>query len=74
MVGNTIKKYIKNITIGEINFPNNSPNFIQIFLSGLNKLEFNNPKIKKIKDIGIRYKKNLFFLHSKNKNLKLKKK
>ena len=39
------------ITIGEIKFPRNSPNFIQNLLSGVKIFEFKIPKIKKIIEI-----------------------
>jgi hypothetical protein len=38
-IGVIIIKYIKAITIGEIIFPNNSPNFIQALLRGIKALE-----------------------------------
>jgi len=34
-------------------FPRSSPNFIQIKFNGLNNLELNKPKAKKINEIGI---------------------
>ena len=37
--------------MGAINFPNKIPNFIQTIFKGVRILDFNNPKIKKIKDI-----------------------
>ncbi len=47
-MGVTNKKKIINKTNGEIIFPSNSPNFNQIFLSGLKTLEFKIPNVKKI--------------------------
>ena len=44
-------KYIKNITTGETILPNNSPNFIQRLLRGVNNFEFNKPSIRKITPI-----------------------
>ncbi len=41
------------ITIGEITFPNNSPNFNQIKFKGVKNFEFNSPRNKKIIEIGI---------------------
>tara|TARA_Y100000817_G_C16662906_1_gene457963 strand:- start:83 stop:325 length:243 start_codon:yes stop_codon:yes gene_type:complete len=42
---------MKPIIIGAINLPSNSPNFIQIFLNGLNKLELKIPRIRNSKDM-----------------------
>ena len=50
-IGVTTKKYTIPITIGEIIFPKNSPNFIQSLFKGVKSFEFNNPRIKKIKAI-----------------------
>tara|TARA_B100001057_G_scaffold346003_1_gene347173 strand:+ start:450 stop:713 length:264 start_codon:yes stop_codon:yes gene_type:complete len=44
-------KKTKNITIGAIIFPSNSPNFIQPLFKGLKILEFNIPRNKKVNDI-----------------------
>ena len=47
----TTKKKIIPITIGAINFPNKIPNLIQAIFKGVRALDFNNPKVKKIKAI-----------------------
>ena len=52
-IGVTSKKKIMNRTMGEIIFPNNSPNLIQIFLKGFRTLEFKIPSIKNISAITI---------------------
>ena len=52
-IGVISKKKIMNKITGEIIFPNNSPNFIQIFLNGLKTLELNTPKVKNISAITI---------------------
>ena len=41
------KKYTKAITIGEIIFPNNSPNFNHMLFRGTKSFELNNTSIKK---------------------------
>ena len=41
-------KYTKDITIGETILPNNSPNFSQSLLKGVNIFEFNKPSTRKI--------------------------
>ena len=46
----TIKKIVP-IIIGDINFPNKIPNLNQSLFNGLKKLEFINPRTKKIKEI-----------------------
>ena len=47
LTGVKIKKYIRAITTGAINFPKNSPSCIQRLFNGVNILEFKTPKIKK---------------------------
>ena len=50
-IGVISKKKIIERTIGEIIFPNNSPNLIQILFKGFKNLESKRPNIKKIKAI-----------------------
>ena len=50
-MGVRIVKKTKNMTIGEIIFPRDSPNFTQPLFKGIKILEFNNPSIKKTNDI-----------------------
>ena len=47
-VGVTTVKKTKPITIGDIKFPNKTPNLNQILFKGDKAGEFNKPKIKKI--------------------------
>ena len=50
-IGVTTKKNIILIIIGEIIFPKNIPNLNQILLNGVKIFEFNNPKVRKVKEI-----------------------
>tara|TARA_B100001057_G_C22543278_1_gene830481 strand:+ start:466 stop:744 length:279 start_codon:yes stop_codon:yes gene_type:complete len=50
-MGVRIVKKTKNMTIGAIIFPRNSPSFTQPLFKGIKILEFNNPSIKKTNDI-----------------------
>ena len=50
-IGVTTKKNIALITIGEIIFPNKIPNLNQSLLNGDKSTEFNEPKIRNIKEI-----------------------
>ena len=50
-IGVITEKKIKPITIGEIKLPKKIPNLNQSLFKGVNNWEFNNPKIKKIKEI-----------------------
>ena len=47
-VGVTTNIKIKNIMIGAIIFPRTSPNLTQSVFSGVRRLEFINPRTKKI--------------------------
>ena len=46
LVGKIIKKYIMAIIIGEINFPNKNPNFIQTIFNGVRIFDLFNPRTK----------------------------
>ena len=50
-IGVTTKKYNRDIIIGEIIFPNNSPNLIQSLFNGVKILELNKPSKRKITPI-----------------------
>jgi len=50
-IGVTTRKKIIPITIGETIAPKINPNLNQMLLSGVKSFEFNNPKIKKDKEI-----------------------
>ena len=50
-VGVTTTKKTIAITIGEMIFPNKIQNLNQILFKGVNNLELNNPKIRKIIEI-----------------------
>ena len=50
-MGVRIEKKTKNMTIGAIIFPRDSPSFTQPLFRGIKILEFNNPSIKKTNDI-----------------------
>ena len=52
-VGVTTRKKTNPITTGDITLPSSIPNLNQTRFSGVKILEFNNPNIKKIKDITI---------------------
>ena len=49
-IGVTTQKKTMLITIGEIKFPKNNPNFIQNLFNGNKILELNKPRIKKTID------------------------
>ena len=51
LIGVNMKKYRIIIIIGAITFPKISPNLIHPLFNGVNILEFNNPKAKKIKAV-----------------------